>query len=125
MTGTALKETLGAIRKAIVGGVTAGVLYLVGVIPSSGGFDDVTTVGWLGLVLAVLGTGGAVYGTTNTPPGPIDVGDVAAAAEASHIAGPDPVPPPTTPYSGPPVPGLRVAGTPIESDERPPYIPPG
>jgi hypothetical protein len=51
--------------KAIVAAVTAGITYLLGIIPASGGFGDVNTVGWLGFVLAVLGPGAVVWAVPN------------------------------------------------------------
>lgn len=48
------------VAKAIAAGIGAGVAYLIGVIPAEGGFGDLNTAQWLGIVPVVL----AVYGVT-------------------------------------------------------------
>lgn len=67
---------IAGIRKSVLAAAVAGITYLMGVIPAAGGFSDVSTVGWLGFALAVLGTGGGVYAIPNavqpTPPAPVD-----------------------------------------------------
>ena len=51
---------MSAVAKAIAAAAGAAVAYLIGVIPAAGGFGDLSTVQWLGLVPVVL----AVYGVT-------------------------------------------------------------
>lgn len=53
--------------KAVAGAAGAAATYLVGVIPAEGGFGDVSTVQWVGLVPVILGTFGIVWGVRNTP----------------------------------------------------------
>lgn len=53
--------------KAIAGAVVALAAYLIGVIPASGGFGDVSVVGWLGAVVFL----GAGYGITYAVPNPV------------------------------------------------------
>lgn len=51
--------------KAIAAALVAGLTYLIGVIPASGGFADVTIAGWMGLALAVFASLGVVYRVPN------------------------------------------------------------
>lgn len=46
--------------KAFVAAATAGLTYLIGVLAPNAAAGDITFVQWLGLALAVLGTGGIV-----------------------------------------------------------------
>lgn len=55
------------VAKAAVAGVAAGAAYLVGVIPAAGGFADVTTVQWLGLIPVVAAVYGITWATPNRP----------------------------------------------------------
>ena len=54
-----------SVAKAIAAGLGAGCAYLIGVIPAEGGFGDVSTVQWLGLVIAVLGVYGVTWAVPN------------------------------------------------------------
>lgn len=47
--------------KAITSAVVVAAAYLIGVIPAEGGFNDVTTAQWLGLVVFVGGAYGLTY----------------------------------------------------------------
>ena len=53
--------------KAVVAAVVVAAAYLVGVIPAEGGFGDVTTVQWLGLVVFMGGAYGITYAVPNAP----------------------------------------------------------
>ena len=57
-------EAIKPYLKAAGSAVVCAAAYLVGVIPAAGGFGDVTTVQWLGLVVFV----GGAYGVTFTVP---------------------------------------------------------
>lgn len=52
------------VAKAIAAGLGAAAGYFIGVIPAEGGFDDLSTVQWLGAVPILL----AVYGITWSVP---------------------------------------------------------
>ncbi|HRD59398.1 hypothetical protein [uncultured Nocardioides sp.] len=58
--------------KAVASAVVTSAAYLVGVIPASGGFDDVTTVQWLGLVVFLGGSYGITYGVGNAKDEPVE-----------------------------------------------------
>lgn len=60
-----MTDTIAPYAKAIAGALAAGLTYLIGVIPASGGFNDVSLVGWLGLGLAILASFGVVYRVPN------------------------------------------------------------
>lgn len=60
-----IKQTAKAVAAALV--VAAG--YLVGVIPAEGGFGDLSTVQWLGLVVFMGGAYGITYAVPNKPAG--------------------------------------------------------
>ncbi len=51
--------------KAVAGAAVAGLTYLIGVIPASGGFGDVTVAGWMGFAIAILASFGVVYQIPN------------------------------------------------------------
>lgn len=51
--------------KAVASALVAAAGYLVGVIPATGGFGDVTTVQWLGLVVFLGGAYGITYRVPN------------------------------------------------------------
>jgi hypothetical protein len=58
----------GHTAKAIAGALVAVAAYLVGVIPAAGGFGDVSTVQWLGLVVFLGGGYGIVYAAPKNKP---------------------------------------------------------
>ena len=58
-------------RKAVGSAIVTAAAYLVGVIPASGGFDDVSTVQWLGLVVFLGGSYGITYAAKNEPQAPV------------------------------------------------------
>lgn len=66
-------------RKSIAAAIAGAATYLIGVLPAEGGFGDLSTVQWLGLVVALLGPGGLVWAipnspsTTATPDSPVSV----------------------------------------------------
>lgn len=51
--------------KAIAAGVVSLAAYLVGVVPASGGFGDVSVVQWLGAVVFLGGAYGITYRVPN------------------------------------------------------------
>lgn len=53
--------------KAGASALVCAAAYLIGVIPAEGGFADVSTVQWLGMVVAV----GGAYGVYKVPNRPI------------------------------------------------------
>lgn len=55
-----LIEIIGSVAKAIISGLAAGAVYIIGIIPEDGGFDDIITSGWLGMIPVIA----AVYGIT-------------------------------------------------------------
>ena len=55
------KET----AKAVMSAVVVAAAYLVGVIPAEGGFGDVSTVQWLGLIVFMGGAYGLTYRVPN------------------------------------------------------------
>lgn len=57
------------VAKAIAAGLGAAVAYLVGVLPAEGGFGDLNTVQWLGLVPIVLAVYGITWSVPNAPKG--------------------------------------------------------
>lgn len=58
---------LGPYAKAIASMVVCAAAYLVGVVPAEGGFGDVSTVQWLGLVVFTGSAYGITYGVPNQP----------------------------------------------------------
>ena len=54
-----------ATAKAVASAIVVAAAYLVGVIPAEGGFGDVTTVQWLGLVVFMGGAYGITYAVPN------------------------------------------------------------
>jgi hypothetical protein len=56
--------------KAIAGALVAAAAYLAGVIPATGGFGDVSTVQWLGLIVFLGGGYGIVYAAPKNKPAP-------------------------------------------------------
>jgi hypothetical protein len=60
---------MSTIAKAIVGALAAAAAYLVGVIPAEGGFGDLSTVQWVGLVPVLLGAFGIVWSIPNKQAG--------------------------------------------------------
>lgn len=58
---------MGSVAKAICAGLGAAVAYFIGVIPAAGGFSDLTTVQWLGVVPIVLVVYGITWTVPNTP----------------------------------------------------------
>lgn len=48
------------VAKAIASGIGAAATYFIGVVPAEGGFDDLTTGQWLGVIPVTL----VVYGIT-------------------------------------------------------------
>ncbi len=53
--------------KAVASAIVTVAAYLVGVIPAEGGFGDVSTVQWLGAVVALAGSFGVTYAVPNKP----------------------------------------------------------
>ena len=64
MTET-IRETIRTTAKAVVSATVVAAAYLVGVIPAEGGFGDVSTVQWVGLVVFVGGAYGITYRVPN------------------------------------------------------------
>ena len=67
--GEAMREYLPSKRtaKAVAAGVVSLAAYLTGVIPSEGGFGDVSTVQWLGAVVFLGAAYGITYQVSNRP----------------------------------------------------------
>lgn len=57
---------MGSVAKAIAAGLGSAVSYFIGVIPAAGGFSDLTTIQWLGVVPIVLAVYGIVWTVPNT-----------------------------------------------------------
>lgn len=57
---------LGSVAKAIAAGLGAAVSYFIGVLPAAGGFNDLTTIQWLGVVPIILAVYGIVWMVPNT-----------------------------------------------------------
>lgn len=53
--------------KAIASGIVSLAAYLMGVIPAEGSFGDVSTVQWLGALVALGASYGIVHRTSNGP----------------------------------------------------------
>lgn len=53
-----------ATAKAVASALVVAAVYLIGVIPATGGFGDVSVKDWLGLVVSI----GAAYGVTYAAP---------------------------------------------------------
>ena len=60
-------EAMKPVAKAIATALVAAAAYLVGVIPAEGGFGDVSTVQWLGLVVFMGAGYGITYNVPNQP----------------------------------------------------------
>lgn len=60
-------DSLRPVAKAVVSAIVVAAAYLVGVIPAEGGFGDVSTVQWLGLVVFMGGAYGITYAVPNKP----------------------------------------------------------
>ena len=56
---------MGAYAKAVASAVVTLAAYLAGVIPAEGGFADVSTVQWLGAVVALGASFGVTYRVPN------------------------------------------------------------
>lgn len=54
-----------ATAKAVASALVVAAAYLIGVIPAEGGFGDVSTVQWLGLVVFMGGAYGITYAVPN------------------------------------------------------------
>ena len=57
--------------KALAGAVVSLAAYLIGVIPAEGGFGDVSTVQWLGALVALGAAYGIVAAVPNKTPAPV------------------------------------------------------
>lgn len=56
-----------ATAKAVASALVVAAVYLIGVIPATGGFGDMTTVQWLGGVVFMGGAYGITYAVPNRP----------------------------------------------------------
>jgi hypothetical protein len=60
-------QTLNHYLKAIVGGIVAGLTYLMTVLGPAATVGDITLLQWIGFAVSVLGTFGGVAAVTNGP----------------------------------------------------------